>query len=31
MTIVLASGSRTRAELLRGAGLTVEIDPANVD
>ena len=31
MTIVLASGSRTRADLLRGAGLTVEIDPANVD
>ena len=29
--IVLASGSKTRADLLRGAGLDVHIDPANVD
>ncbi|NMM45032.1 septum formation protein Maf [Rhodospirillaceae bacterium KN72] len=29
--IVLASGSKTRADLLRGAGLAVHIDPANVD
>lgn len=29
--IILASGSRTRADLLRGAGLEIEIDPANVD
>ena len=29
--IVLASGSKTRADLLRGAGLAVDIDPANVD
>lgn len=31
MRIVLASGSRTRADLLRGAGLDIEIDPANID
>lgn len=30
-TIILASGSRTRADLLRGAGLEIHIDPANVD
>lgn len=29
--VVLASGSRTRADLLRGAGLEIDIDPANVD
>jgi septum formation protein len=31
MTIVLASGSRIRAELLKNAGLTIDIDPADVD
>jgi len=31
VSIVLASGSRTRADLLRGAGLDIEIIPANVD
>jgi septum formation protein len=29
--VVLASASRARAELLRGAGLAIDIDPANVD
>lgn len=29
--LILASASRTRADLLRGAGLDIEIDPANVD
>ncbi len=31
MTLVLASGSRIRAELLQNAGLSIEIDPADVD
>lgn len=31
MTLVLASGSRIRAELLKNAGLTFEVDPATVD
>jgi len=31
MSLVLASGSRIRAELLTNAGLTFEIDPAQVD
>lgn len=29
--LVLASGSRHRAELLRNAGLSIETDPANID
>lgn len=29
--IILASGSRTRADLLRGAGLEIVVVPANVD
>lgn len=31
MTLVLASGSKIRAELLKNAGLTIDIDPAGVD
>lgn len=31
MTLVLASGSRIRGELLRNAGLTFEVDPATID
>ncbi|EFO32282.1 septum formation protein Maf [Roseibium sp. TrichSKD4] len=31
MTLVLASGSRVRADLLHNAGLTFDIDPAQVD
>lgn len=31
MALVLASGSRIRAELLKNAGLAIEIDPADVD
>lgn len=31
MTLVLASGSRVRADLLQNAGLTFDIDPAQVD
>ncbi|MCK7615987.1 Maf-like protein [Roseibium sediminicola] len=31
MALVLASGSRIRAELLKNAGLTIEVDPADVD
>ncbi|NVK33577.1 MAG: Maf-like protein [Rhodobacteraceae bacterium] len=31
MKIVLASGSRIRAELLQNAGLKIDIDPASVD
>jgi len=31
MTIVLASGSRIRADLLKNAGLSIEVDPADVD
>ncbi|GAB4526039.1 MAG: Maf-like protein [Roseibium sp.] len=31
MTLVLASGSRIRADLLKNAGLAIEIDPADVD
>lgn len=30
-TILLASGSKTRADLLRGAGLDIQVEPANVD
>lgn len=31
MALVLASGSRIRADLLKNAGLDIEIDPADVD
>jgi septum formation protein len=31
MTLVLASGSRIRADLMRNAGLDIDIDPAEVD
>jgi septum formation protein len=31
MALVLASGSRIRAELLKNAGLSIEIDPADID
>ncbi|KZM51203.1 Maf-like protein [Labrenzia sp. OB1] len=31
MTLVLASGSSIRAELLKNAGLVIEVDPADVD
>jgi septum formation protein len=31
MALVLASGSKIRAELLKNAGLTIDIDPADVD
>ncbi len=31
MALVLASGSSIRAELMRNAGLTIEVDPADVD
>lgn len=31
MALVLASGSRIRADLLRNAGLTIETDPSDVD
>ncbi|WP_417667841.1 Maf-like protein [Roseibium sp.] len=31
MTLVLASGSKIRAELLKNAGLKIDIDPADVD
>jgi len=31
MALVLASGSRIRAELLKNAGLTIDIDPSGVD
>ncbi|MHA7775628.1 Maf-like protein [Roseibium sp. M-1] len=31
MTIVLASGSRIRADLLKNAGLSIDVDPADVD
>ncbi|WP_417687319.1 Maf-like protein [Roseibium sp.] len=31
MTLVLASGSRIRSELLKNAGLQIDIDPAGVD
>lgn len=31
MTLVLASGSKIRAELLQNAGLTIEVDPADID
>lgn len=31
MALVLASGSRIRAELLKNAGLEIEIDPSDVD
>lgn len=31
MALVLASGSKIRAELMRNAGLTIDVDPANVD
>lgn len=31
MALVLASGSKIRAELLENAGLTIEVDPADVD
>ncbi|MEP3431687.1 MAG: Maf-like protein [Roseibium sp.] len=31
MPLVLASGSRIRAELLKNAGLEIEVDPASVD
>ncbi|WP_346912148.1 Maf-like protein [uncultured Roseibium sp.] len=31
MALVLASGSRIRAELLENAGLSIEIDPADID
>ncbi|WP_299819319.1 Maf-like protein [uncultured Roseibium sp.] len=31
MTLVLASGSSIRAELLKNAGLAIEVDPADVD
>jgi septum formation protein len=31
MALVLASGSKIRAELMKNAGLTIDVDPANVD
>ncbi|MBO6507209.1 MAG: Maf-like protein [Roseibium sp.] len=31
MTLVLASGSKIRAELLKNAGLSIDVDPADVD
>ncbi len=31
MALVLASGSKIRAELMRNAGLIIDVDPANVD
>ncbi len=31
MSLVLASGSRTRAEMLRAAGVEIEVHPARVD
>ncbi len=31
MALVLASGSRIRAELLKNAGLSIEVDPADID
>ncbi|POF32907.1 Maf-like protein [Roseibium marinum] len=31
MTLVLASGSGIRAELLKNAGLAIEVDPADID
>jgi nucleoside triphosphate pyrophosphatase len=31
MALVLASGSRIRAELLKNAGLSIDVDPADVD
>lgn len=31
MALVLASGSRIRAELMKNAGLAIDIDPADVD
>lgn len=31
MALVLASGSRIRAELMKNAGLAIEIDPSDVD
>jgi len=31
MALVLASGSRIRAELMKNAGLTIDVDPADVD
>ncbi|WP_346893973.1 Maf-like protein [uncultured Roseibium sp.] len=31
MALVLASGSRIRAELLENAGLSIEVDPADID
>jgi septum formation protein len=31
MALVLASGSKIRAELMKNAGLAIEIDPADVD
>lgn len=31
MALVLASGSNIRAELMRNAGLIIDVDPANVD
>jgi len=31
MALVLASGSKIRAELMKNAGLVIEIDPADVD
>ncbi|WP_428521593.1 Maf-like protein [Roseibium sp.] len=31
MALVLASGSKIRAELMRNAGLTIDVDPASVD
>jgi septum formation protein len=31
MALVLASGSKIRAELLNNAGLTIDVDPADVD
>ncbi|WP_370200296.1 Maf-like protein [Roseibium sp.] len=31
MALVLASGSRIRADLLKNAGLDIEVDPADVD
>ena len=31
MALVLASGSKIRAELMKNAGLTIDVDPADVD
>lgn len=31
MTLVLASGSKIRADLLKNAGLSIDVDPADVD